>query len=130
MARGSDGKERRSRRPAEERIIVPDVATPIITPQERAAVISRLTSNQAHSTRNNRNPKGTLLRCGFARCGHCGRSLVVVNPAWTRPTHSPVYRCDPRDAGLRGCPRPSISAAVLDPAVWESVSEVLRDPTI
>jgi site-specific DNA recombinase len=130
IARGSDGKERRSRRPAEERIIVPDVAPPIITLHERAAVISRLTHNQATATRNNRNPTGTLLRCGFARCGHCGRSLVVSNPAWTRPTHSPVYRCDPRDADIRGCPRPSISAAVLDRAVWEGVSEVLRDPSV
>ena len=130
IVRESNGKERRSRRPAEERIIVPDVAPPIITPQERAAVISRLTNNQATATRNNRNPTATLLRCGFARCGHCGRSLVVANPAWTRPTHAPVYRCDPRDAGARGCPRPSISAGVLDPAVWESVSEVLREPTI
>jgi site-specific DNA recombinase len=130
VARGSDGKERRSRRPAEERIVVPDVAPPIITPQERAAVMSRLTSNQATATRNNRNPSATLLRCGFARCGHCGRSLVVANPAWTRPTHSPVYRCDPRDAAIRGCPRPSISASVLDRAVWDGVSEVLRDPTI
>jgi site-specific DNA recombinase len=130
VVRGSDGKERRSRRSSEERIIVPDVAPPIITAQERAAVMSRLTHNQATATRNNRNPTATLLRCGFARCGHCGRSLSVSNPAWTRPTNSPVYRCDPRDAGVRGCPRPSIAASVLDPAVWQGVCEVLRNPTI
>jgi site-specific DNA recombinase len=130
IVRGSDGKERRYRRPAEERIIVPDVAPPIITPQERAAVVSRLTQNKATATRNNRNPNATLLRCGFARCGHCGRSLAVQNPASTRPAASPVYRCDPRDAGIRGCPRPSISSSVLDPIVWEKVATVLRDPEI
>src|SRR5215217_3417280 len=130
IVRGRDGKERRYRRPAEERIVVPDVAQPIITPQERTAVISRLTHNKATATRNNRNPKAALLRCGFVRCGHCGRPLAVQNPASTRPAASPVYRCDPRDAGIRRCPRPSISASVLDPIVWEKVATVLRDPEI
>jgi site-specific DNA recombinase len=35
-----------------------------------------------------------------------------------------------RDTPDSGCPHPSIAASILDPAVWESVSEVLRDPTI
>ena len=39
---------------------VPNVAEAIVTPDEQAAVAARLAWNQAHSTRNNRDPEATL----------------------------------------------------------------------
>jgi Recombinase zinc beta ribbon domain len=119
-----------SESPAEERVIVPDVVPAIITAEERAAVMARLRHNQATSIRNNRCPEGSLLRAGFVRCGHRGRSLVVTNPTGSRPTASPTYRCDRRQSAVRGCPEPSIAASLLDPLIWEGVCALLLDPTV
>ena len=60
----------------------------------------------------------------------CQRAMTAANPTATRPTTSPLYRCENRDDPKRDCPHPSISAGILDPAVWDGVCEILRDPTI
>lgn len=72
------GYTRRSGTP-DELVAVPNVAPPIVTREEMAAVAARLTMNKAHAARNNREPEGALLRAGFAVCGHCGWSLGVSN---------------------------------------------------
>lgn len=55
------------RRPAtaEERVILPGIAEPIVTPEEFAAVAAGLERNQATATRHNRHPELALLRAGF-----------------------------------------------------------------
>ena len=116
---------------AEELVAVPNVAEPIVTHAEMAAVAARLTTNKAHAARNNRNPEAALLRAGFAVCGHCGWSLAVGNPAGSASVgESARYRCDERARHTHGCPVPSIAAGLVDGPVWSRVSEVLRDPEI
>jgi site-specific DNA recombinase len=127
--RPGGGYRRRVTSP-EERVIIPNVAPPIVTVEEQVAVLSRLATNQAHSTRNNRRPEDTLLRAGFIRCGHCGRSLAVSHPPASRPGVAPVYRCDVRPRDNHDCLRPSIAASLVDAPVWEQVTAVLRDPAI
>jgi len=129
--------ERRSiggyeRRPgtAEEIVVLPNIAPAIVTVEEQAAVVARLATNKAQATRNNRNPQSTLLRAGFLTCGHCGRALSVVNQPDSRPGSSAQYRCDPSGQCVAGCPRPTISASMIDPVVWERAASILRDPGV
>jgi site-specific DNA recombinase len=67
----------RQPRPPEEQVLLPDIAPPIVTAEEQAAVLARLAYNQAHAIRNNTRPEATLLRAGFIQCGHCGRSMTA-----------------------------------------------------
>lgn len=118
------GYSRRYAEP-EETFAIPDLAPAIVTVEEQAAVLARLGDNKEHATRNNKDPEATLLRAGFIRCAYCGRALGVKNPPRTRPTASPVYRCN-----TVGCQHPSIAASVVDSVVWQRVEAVLRDPGI
>jgi site-specific DNA recombinase len=108
----------------DERIVVPNVAPPIVSVAEQQAIASRLAANKQFSTRRNGSPEGALLRAGFARCGHCGRAMWAKNRA--NSDRGPQYNC----ADGVGCPRPAIRASILDTAVWAKVTEVLRDPQI
>ena len=117
-------------RPADEHIVLPHVAPPLVGTEDLATVAARLATNKAHATRNNRSPEATLLRAGFVTCGHCAQRLAVKNPPITQPDRSPRYTCPPRPTRIPNCPHPTISAALLDGPVWDSVVAVLRDPTI
>jgi site-specific DNA recombinase len=123
------GYRQRPGRP-DEWVTVPNVAEAIVTPDEQTAVAARMEWNQAHSTRNNRDPGATLLRAGIARCGHCGWSLAVAHPPADRPGSAPQYRCVRAEQQGAGCPRPTIAASLIDDAVWAKVAAVLRDPDI
>lgn len=123
------GYRQRPGRP-DEWVTIPNVAEAIITPDEQAAVAARMEWNQAHSTRNNRDPEATLLRAGIARCGHCGWSLAVAHPPADRPGSAAQYRCVRAEQQGAGCPRPTIAASLIDDAVWAKVAGVLRDPNI
>jgi site-specific DNA recombinase len=114
-------------RPASEAemITVLGIAEPIVSPEEQATVRNRLAVNQAQSRRNNRMPERSLLRCGVARCGYCGRSLGVKNPTPYRPDGPPRYYCKFPD-----CLRPTITTTMIDDAVWARLSEVLLHPEI
>jgi site-specific DNA recombinase len=123
-----DGSYTRRAGTPDELVPVPNVAEPIVTREELAAVKDRLTTNKAHAHRNNRNPEATLLRAGFAICGHCGSVLAVANRGTS--SRSPRYWCVERNKHVHDCPQPSIAANLIDGPVWERVCEVLRDPAI
>jgi site-specific DNA recombinase len=123
-----DGSYTRRAGTPDELVPVPNVAEPIVTREELAAVKDRLTTNKAHAHRNNRSPEATLLRAGFAICGHCGSVLAVANRGTS--SRSPRYWCVERNKHVHACPQPSIAANLIDGPVWQRVSDVLRDPTI
>ncbi len=82
-------------------------------------VQERLTINKQRSVRNNRYPEAALLRDGFARCGYCGRTMVVCNAGTT-------YGCD---SGFLGrCAHHKIQIKELDGAVWSRVATLLTQP--
>jgi site-specific DNA recombinase len=128
--RMSGGKKRvRSRPPGEQFVLPSDLAPPIVTAQEQQAVLARLAANKLHATRNNRNPEATLLRAGFVRCGYCESPLSVKRDP-RRPKTSSFYRCDSNSADRYGCPAFTISAAILDPAVWSKIEQLLQHPNL
>jgi site-specific DNA recombinase len=114
-------------RPAteEERTALPGIAPANVSSQEQAAIQPRMEENAARATRNNPSPEATLLRAGFARCGHCGWGMKVNNAGSGRPGSPPRYYCNNPE-----CVRPSIGANLLDAPVWENVAAVLQDPSI
>ncbi len=87
------------------------------------AALARLARNKAEATRHSSDPEATLLRAGFVRCGHCSHAL---HAARHRGGAMHLYRCNRE----RGCPNFSISARVLDCAVWRRVESVLTRPDI
>jgi site-specific DNA recombinase len=129
--RRANGKYDRRKSSEDERIYLPDVAPAIVTPADFSAVAAQLLDNKKHSTRRNKDPEASLLRAGFIRCGHCGWTLGVTNPSPSSRMVSPQYRCTAKSAvGVDDCPRPSISASLVDGPVWARVAEVLRNPEI
>jgi site-specific DNA recombinase len=120
----------RTDRPADEIVVLPDVAPALVSEAEFAAVAGRLATNKAQAVRNNRNPEATLLRAGFVTCGYCGQRLSTKRPPRTRPGISHRYCCTPRPTRVADCPHPTIAASMIDGEVWQRVSEVLRDPRI
>ena len=102
---------------AEERVVLPEVAEPIVTPEKQAAVTRRLELNKLNSTRRNMYPEAALLRGGHLVCGHCGWTLSVSNATPASRSLSPQYRCTAQRQHGPSCPRPSISASVIDDAV-------------
>jgi site-specific DNA recombinase len=115
---------------AEERVLLPEIAEPIVTPEEFAAVAARLERNKALATRHNRHPQLSLLRAGYILCGHCGWQLTVTNATPASRSVSPQYRCAAQRHHGPACPRPTISATIIDGPVWEQVAAVLRDPSV
>lgn len=105
---------------------LPDGVYPqIITPDEFAAIQSRLAANRAQATRNNREPEAFLLRAGFIRCGLCGHVMAASSAGGRRR-----YRCATRDKVDPPCPQTVIEQHVIDNAVWERVVTVLKNPEI
>jgi site-specific DNA recombinase len=120
------GGYRQVPRPTEEQVQIADVAPTLVSPEQQAAVMSRLATNQSFATLNNGNPEATMLRAGFVRCGHCGWAIRVNNP--TTPGNTARYCCNTYRKGR--CANPVITAAPLDAAVWSAVASVLQDPEI
>jgi site-specific DNA recombinase len=118
------------RRPArdDERVVLAGIADPIVTDAEFAAVASRLERNKAQATRFNQHPERSLLRAGYIYCGHCGWALTVTNPTRASGSLSPQYRCAAGRHKGPDCPRPSITASMIDPIVWDTVSQILLTP--
>ncbi|MDP9356448.1 MAG: zinc ribbon domain-containing protein [Chloroflexota bacterium] len=97
----------------------------VVDPALFARVQARLAGNRAESQRPDRDPHTAVLRRGFAVCGYCGHRLSVkVNRGTER------YECDRVNRRRHGCPGPSISARMLDEAIWRGVSMVLNQPGI
>ncbi len=107
----------------EQPVLLPDVAEPMVTAAEFAAAGSRLEANKRLSTRRNAHPEWSLLRAGYIVCGHCGWALSVTNPG--SRSLSPQYRCTAQRQHGPACPRPTITASMVDPEVWRHVAGVL-----
>lgn len=105
---------------------------PLVSRNDFDAVQAQLQRNKQAATRNNRTPEATLLRGGYARCGYCGRGLVVVRRATPNGMRH-IYYC----GRLAEPPPPGqarhghgIFAHILDTAVWERIARLLTQPEL
>jgi site-specific DNA recombinase len=124
--RQPDGKYRQRVNPDEARVRIADVAPPLVSREEQAAVLARLATNRQFATRNNPHPETTLLRAGFVRCGYCGWAMRVNSQ--NSVGLGPKYCCNSYRRGR--CPNPTITASLVDEPVWANVAALLRDPQI
>ncbi len=108
-----------------EWVALPDVAPPIVTEDVWRLVQHRLDRNKQDSPRNLKYAPHALLRGGFARCGTCGRVMVVR----TARSGVPRYACNAED-GHR-CPAPATTTVKrLDSLVQTWIAEVLSRPEV
>src|SRR5215217_2096471 len=114
-------------RPTDEanRVSLKGVAPALVDADLALAVRGSLKRNKTEATRNNKCPKSSLLRAGFARCGYCGNTLEVqfARGGW-------MYRCGTSNRDKHGCPYFSIMAHILDAAVWARIETILTEPSI
>jgi site-specific DNA recombinase len=117
----------RIRRPPEEWIPIP--APALIDEQTWELAQAQLRLNRERAERNNKQ-HDYLLR-SLLVCGHCQVRLVGRAGARLKPQLR--YYC-PRQSPLRAplspCPGRSVSAPVIEALVWQSVSQLLRDPQL
>lgn len=122
--RSLTGKRHTAARPREEWIKLPEGTIPaIIDAATFAAAQHRLATNTGAPVRNERAPR--LLR-GLARCAKCGQPMY---PEVNRGRA--VYRCASRMNRTRmgvPCGAKMVAAEPVEAAVWEGLSELLRDP--
>lgn len=135
--RGEDGHTHR-RRAADEWVKLDAEKMPPLVSAELAALAhARLATNNSAVPRRVRDPESFLLRGGFVRCGHCGGAMAAYgtwDTAAAREAGEPPrrrYHCT-RNVSRPGIcasgSRNTISARVLDAAVWAQVEGILRDP--
>jgi site-specific DNA recombinase len=112
-------------RPEHEQVILGGVAPALVTPEVAHAVLNALSRNRLEATRNNKSPRSSLLRAGFARCGYCGNYLESqhAHGGW-------AYRCGTSNRDKYGCPSFSIMAPIIDQIAWSKVEEIIRQPEI
>jgi hypothetical protein len=106
-------------------VILEGVAPALVTLEIANAVLSALSRNRLEATRNNKSPRSSLLRAGFARCGYCGNYLESqhANGGW-------AYRCGTSNRDKYGCPAFSIMAPIIDEIAWSKVEEIFRRPEL
>ncbi len=127
--KGAGGRGYNVLRPAEDRVELPEGLYPaLVSPPGWELVQERLRRNKALAIRNNRTPEATLLRGGYARCGHCGATMTAhpngAGGKWRE------YRCAGRSANRGSCVGAKMGAQTLDRAVWDKLGAVIRDPAI
>jgi site-specific DNA recombinase len=105
------------------------VSVPAIVSEEMwQQVQTQIAARKWDSPRRNSEPEATLLRAGFAICGHCGARMVSA-----RQHDKRVYVCSRRrtvaDNPALICPAGAFSviAAEVDADVWQKVSEIAHD---
>lgn len=113
--------------PREDPIVLPGrVAPALVDPVTFLAARQRLAGNRERATGRPKNPEAALLRGGHVRCGDCGRALHAHTEQDGRVIYRDAVRNDRYD-----CPsRPTISARILDTAVWQRVEDVLTKPDV
>jgi site-specific DNA recombinase len=116
---------RHSEQAQHEPIVTEGAVPAIVSPALFAAAAARFARNKAQATRNNHDPAATLLRGGYARCGHCG-TVMYAHKRTNRTGY--LYRCSAYMYDR--CTQHTIVAQPLDEAVWQRVSTVLRDPSL
>lgn len=113
------------RRSQEEYIPLAENIVPAIIDEDtfnRAQEIRDI--NKQNAARNNPNPEIALLRSGPAKCGRCGRNLVV------KPSPAPggySYYCNRSAEKGNRCNEANISVRNLDSAAWKYVEEIIND---
>lgn len=112
----------------DDRVIATTGGVPAIVSQDLFdAVAARFKANKAAASRNHHDPQATLLRGGYAVCGHCG-NILYAHRRSPRPGYH--YRCPTYQYDPARCTQHTIVAATLDDAVWQRVSAVLSDPDL
>jgi site-specific DNA recombinase len=135
--KGEEGHTHR-KRPSSEWVSLSTEAIPPLVSRELAALAhARLATNNGAAPRRVHDATVFLLRGGFVRCGHCGGALAAFT-CWdtkaAREAGEPPrlrYHCT-RNVSRPGIcadgTRNTISARVLDAAVWKEVDTFLHDP--
>jgi len=119
-------------KPKEDWISIP--VPPIVSPEIFAAAKEQLERNRRLSARNGRGRRYLLQ--GLTVCARCGYAFYgkLVSRA-SRKGKFPYgyYRCVGSDAyrfeGGRICQNPQVRVEQLDGYVWDSVRQVMQDPT-
>ncbi|CAA9254302.1 MAG: hypothetical protein AVDCRST_MAG77-2353 [uncultured Chloroflexi bacterium] len=129
------GKRMNVPRPPEEQVPLPEGTIPrLVDDATFAAVQERFRLNKERAVRNNRNPEASLLRGGYARCGHC-KGVVQVRAKTSKDRWDGLrydyFCCRSSEPGHehRDC-RSSMSAPLLDAIVWNTVARILKEPTL
>lgn len=117
----------RVRRPREEWIAIPVPA--LIDQQTWELAQEQLQINRERAGRNNH--KHDYLLRSLLVCGHCQVRLTGRAGSHLKPQIR--YSC-PRKSSLRApldpCPGRSVSGAMVEELVWQSVKQLLRDPQL
>lgn len=119
-----DKKTRHRRVPKEEWI--PIAVPPIIDPATFEAAQALRLRNRTQSTRNRKHDY--LFVSGRLRCGQCGCAMYgTLNPAGYAG-----YRCNRPAFQDVVTPhrRRSVQATAVEPAVWDAVQRVLKNPAV
>ncbi len=124
-------KEVREKTPPEDQVVVQVPA--IITKELAEAARQKVRDNKQFARRNNNDPEASLLRAGFAKCGHCGGTMRVLPHRWVRKNGSVkeylLYSCGIQQALLNVCKGCSILTTTLDAAAWQKALEIIRNPS-
>jgi len=115
-------------RPESERLLLPEGTVPRIIDDETAErALGAAAVNAQEASRNNHDPEGSLLRAGFIRCGHCGRSMSIHTKKKTEHGMYPHYRCTAISLANRGSHEHiEISVTKIDAIVWDYLCEVIK----
>ena len=116
-----------TRNPKEAWIPIPDAAPVLVSQALYDAVQKRLPVQQARVSRTK--PRLQYLLTGYISCACCGKAVVGT----ASPKRIQYYRCQaarPRNDRARTCQEPSIRADCLELAVWNKVTEAIRNPAI
>jgi site-specific DNA recombinase len=111
-------------RPREEWYLVP--VPPAVDENAWATAQRRLDQNRALARRNGRR---AYLLSGLVTCESCGRRMTGFYRA---ATGKRFYQCQhqPRVDGTGACRSPAVRAEPLEHAVWERMSELIRQPEL
>lgn len=111
-------------RPREEWYLVP--VPPAVEENTWATAQRRLDQNRALARRNGRR---AYLLSGLVTCESCGRRMTGFYRA---ATGKRFYQCQhqPRVDGTGACRSPAVRAEPLEHAVWERMSELIRQPEL
>jgi site-specific DNA recombinase len=110
-----------SERPVDERMRVPDGASPVIVPADLwDRVQAKIAVNWANVSKNEKRPY--LLR-GLIWCGRCGCRMTP------KADHGrPIYRCSSHSRTGSPCGGSRIPAGEMEAFVWSDISERLQNP--
>lgn len=122
------GRVRNAMRPQEEQIALPEgTVPPIIELALFSRIQERIKINKIDAPRNNPYPEASLLRCGFVKCGYCGR-VMSVSGLVGKGNNTREYRCSYACRPGIPCPRgATISIHRIDEIVWDYVGEIIQD---